>query len=217
MTFDAAAYASIKAQLKSVNLVAVTKQATPNDIVAAYHAGIRDFGENRVQDALVRMDAVKALLGDRAYHDIRWHFIGTLQRNKVRVVLGRFQMIQSIDSVVLAQAIARHQRGAPGAGRMRVLIQVNISGEEQKHGLRPDDSESIAGICRLLDVRGIMGIASEAHPERAFALAQDMFRRARARGCDWSVLSLGMSDDWRIALRYGATMVRIGSALFGKP
>lgn len=197
---------------EDVTLVAVTKEVDAARAAEAITAGVRDVGENRVQELQSKQAAL-------AGSPIRWHMIGTLQRNKVSPVVGRVALIHSVDSVRLAEAIGR--RAVAGTLQQDVLLEVNTGGEASKHGVDPAEAMDAAG--RLLDMeglrlRGLMTIAPEGDPRAA----RDAFRalrvlgdRLRERAPDAGELSMGMSDDFEIAIEEGATIVRIGSAIFG--
>ncbi len=195
-----------------VALVAVTKGFGTEACVEALEAGLRTFGENRVQEALGKMAAVAD--AGRAHGDrlIEWHLIGHLQTNKVRQVTGRFALIQSVDSVRLAGALART------APSQAVLVEVNVAREPQKSGVDPDDAlEVIAGVAGLLNVRGLMAMGpSGGDPSPAFMELRRLRDQAEQRlGTRLPVLSMGMSGDFEAALAAGSTMLRLGQALFG--
>jgi PLP dependent protein len=178
---------------------------------AAYDAGLHDVGENRVQEALSKMNDVTV--------PVRWHLIGHLQRNKAKTV-DRFALVHSVDSGRLADAVARvgDDRGEP----VRSLMQVNVSGEEAKGGLSPDEvgteGERWLGL-RGLRVDGVMTMAPLDADERTlrhtFAGARQVLQRLVALGHPAAELSMGMSNDYEIAVEEGATMVRLGTVLFG--
>jgi pyridoxal phosphate enzyme (YggS family) len=201
----------------SIRLIAVTKSVSVDRIRLAIDAGVRLLGENRLQEAVPKLTA----LGPRV--DLAWHFIGRLQRRKVKAVVGRFQMIHSLDSVELAAEIDRR---AGEAGLCQpVLLEVNIGGEASKAGFLPsavpDALAALDGMPNLA-VRGLMAIpppASEPEAARPYfrrvselarSVAHPGFRRVRMEH-----LSMGMSQDYEIAVEEGATMVRVGTAIFG--
>jgi pyridoxal phosphate enzyme (YggS family) len=194
-----------------VRIVAVTKTYGPDAVQAAYDAGLSDVGENRVQEALVKMDAVTA--------PVQWHLIGHLQRNKAKAA-DRFVLVHSVDSGRLADAVSRigELRGAP----IRVLMQVNASGEASKGGVSPDEAavegERWFGL-RGLSVEGVMTMAPLEADERTLRDTFGEARRVRdvlvAQGHPASELSMGMSNDYEVAVEEGATMVRLGTVLFG--
>lgn len=196
---------------QSVTLVAVTKTHGPEAVVAAVEAGVPDVGENRVQEALQKMEQVKV--------EARWHLIGHLQRNKVKA-LPRFVLTHSLDRPGLADdidAFARTQRRA-----FDVLMQVNVVGEESKGGYPPAAWEAEAQRLRGLAgvrVRGVMTMApldaDETTVRAVFAGARRAREVLRAAGHEATELSMGMSDDFEIAVEEGATCVRLGTVLFG--
>jgi PLP dependent protein len=186
-----------------VAIVAVTKGFGAEACLQALEAGLRMLGENRVQEALGKMEAVP---------DAEWHLIGHLQTNKVKQAAGRFSLIQSVDSVHLAQAISHL------VPSQAVLVEVNVTREPQKSGADPDQAlEVIADVAALLEVRGLMGMGpTEGNPGPAFAELRNLRDRAEQRlGTRLPVLSMGMSGDFEAALTAGSTMLRLGTALFG--
>lgn len=196
-----------------VKIVAVTKTHGADAVRAAVAAGITAVGENRVQEALAKQDQ----LADVA---VEWHLIGTLQRNKARHAVGRFALIHSVDRLDLAQELAR--RVAPGA-RQAVLVQVNCSNEPQKGGVEPDALPALLDGLRpldRLDVRGLMTMAAltadAAEQRGAFRLLRTLRDRAEAAGHPLPELSMGMSADLPVAVEEGATIVRLGTLLFGE-
>jgi pyridoxal phosphate enzyme (YggS family) len=196
-----------------VQIVAVTKTHGPDAIRAAVAAGLTAVGENRVQEALAKQDQ----LADVA---VEWHLIGTLQRNKARHAVGRFALIHSVDRLDLGQELAR--RVAP-SGRQAVLVQVNCSGEPQKGGVEPDALPALLEGLRPLDaleVRGLMTMAAltddAAEQRRAFRSLRTLRDRAEAAGHSLPELSMGMSADFPVAVEEGATIVRLGTLLFGE-
>jgi pyridoxal phosphate enzyme (YggS family) len=196
---------------QGVTIVAVTKTYGPDAATAAWEAGVRDVGENRVQEATSKMAEVSL--------PVRWHLIGHLQRNKVKQLDG-FHLVHSMDSARLADALDEHgrARGRP----MDVLLQVNVSGEGTKGGYGPADveaeAERLAGMTGLL-VRGVMTMApfdaGEATLRRVFGGARSAADKLRAAGLPATELSMGMSGDYEIAVEEGATLVRLGTVLFG--
>lgn len=195
-----------------VRVVAVTKGHGPEAVRAAADAGLRDVGENRVQEALPKQDAVAPLL-------LEWHLIGTLQRNKVRQVIGRFGLIHSVDRLELALELDRRNVGP----RQPVLIQVNCSGEPQKGGVDPDELPRLLDAVQPLtgiEVRGLMTMAAltddPVEQRRAFRQLRLLRDQAAQAGHLLPELSMGMSGDYPIAVEEGATMVRLGTVLFGE-
>lgn len=199
-------------RIEDVRLVAVTKGVDPERIREALALGIVDLGENRIQEALPKI----AALGSAP----RWHLVGHLQRNKVGRAIEAFALIHSVDSVRLAEEIAR-RAGVLGVD-IPVLLQVNVAGEPGKHGFAPDEvrdaARRIAGSPGV-GLRGLMTIAPLADdPETA----RPMFRRlrclseeVRAEVFDADELSMGMSQDYEVAIEEGATLIRVGRAIFG--
>ena len=210
--------ASVITQLHSelpstVKLVAVSKFKPVEDILAAYAAGQRAFGENRPQE----LAAKAKVLPD----DIEWHFIGHLQTNKLKQVLPYAALIESVDSEHLLTEI---DRAARSAGRtVDLLLEVHIAAEQTKQGFTPDEALALA---RRIDdfpgvrLRGVMGMATFTDDRdeirREFRLLKGLSAQLQAirPGCD--EVSMGMSEDWRIAVEEGTTIVRIGSAIFGE-
>ena len=192
----------------SVALVAVAKTKTPAEIRPALAAGQRLFGENRVQEALVKWPALKS-----EFSDIRLHLIGPLQTNKVREAVRLFDAIETVDREKLARALAAEM--AKQGRRLDCFIQVNTGEELQKAGVPPREADAFIALCRDelgLAVLGLMCIPPvDEEPALHFALLREIARR-NGLAC----LSMGMSADFEIAIRYGATHVRVGSAIFGE-
>ena len=195
-----------------VTLIAVTKTHGPDAVLAAWRAGVQNVGENKVQEALGKMAAVDV--------PVRWHLIGHLQRNKVRD-LGHFAVVHSIDRASIADAVS-----AFGIARKRsvdALVQVNVTGEESKGGFAPADmpAEAEQFVARAgLRVTGVMAMAPLGADERT---TRHVFQGARAArdllvsaGHPAFDLSMGMSNDYELAVEEGATMVRLGTVLFGE-
>jgi PLP dependent protein len=199
-----------------ITLVAVSKTMPVELVQMAYNLGVTDFGENRVQDALPKI---------AAFHPqgLRWHMIGHLQSNKASKVVSPFYSVQSVDSLHLAQMLNRH------AGEQRkhlsVLLQVNVSGEASKEGVPPAEISNLARqvvALPYIQVEGLMTIAPLVEdPEqvrpvfRELRLLRDRLR-AELPACSWQHLSMGMTDDFGVAIEEGATIVRIGRAIFGE-
>jgi pyridoxal phosphate enzyme (YggS family) len=196
---------------QAVTIVAVTKTHGPEAVQAAIDAGLGDVGENRIQEALPKMDAV-----DRS---VRWHLIGHLQRNKVKV-LPRFDLLHSLDSARLADAVDSVANS--DAERIDALVQVSVVGEETKGGFERADWASEAERLRGLSgiqVRGVMTMAPLNADERTlrtvFSGAREAREVFRAAGHPALELSMGMSNDYELAVEEGATLVRLGTILFG--
>ena len=184
-------------------IVAVTKGFGAETCRAALAAGLRVLGENRVHEAVLKMDEVP---------DAEWHLIGHLQTNKVRQAAGRFALIHSVDSVRLATELARVEP------QQAVLLEVNVAREPQKHGADPDRAqEAITAIASLIELRGLMAMGpSQGDPAPAFRELRQMRDEAEQRlGKSLPVLSMGMSGDFEVAVAEGSTMLRLGQALFG--
>jgi len=193
-----------------VTLVAVVKGFPPEAVRQAAAAGMRHFGENRVQEAQAKLP----LLADLSPRPT-WHMVGHLQTNKVKTALNLFDIIHSVDSLHLAEAISRR---APTSVRVPVLLETNIAGDPAKYGFSPEELPTqTEAIRRLpgLDVRGLMTVAPMAEDPDELRPA---FRRLRqlAQSLDLPELSMGMTDDFEVALEEGATIVRIGRAIFGE-
>ena len=196
-----------------VRIVAVTKAHGPEAVRAAVAAGLTDIGENRVQEAMEKQDELAGVRVD-------WHLIGTLQRNKARHAVGRFALIHSVDRLDLAAELDR--RAAEGT-RQAVLVQVNCSGEPQKGGVGPDGVpallEALGGFARL-EVRGLMTMSAltddVAEQRRAFRLLRELRDAGERSGHRLPELSMGMSGDFHVAVEEGATMIRLGTLLFGE-
>jgi hypothetical protein len=196
-----------------VRIVAVTKSHGPEAVRAAVEAGLTDVGENRVQEALAKQDALRDVA-------VRWHLIGPLQRNKVRAVVGRFALLQAVDRPELVGELARRI----GVGPVQpVLVEVNCSGEGQKAGVDPDALPGLLDLLRqhpVLEVQGLMTLAEltddPSRQRRAFRTLRDLRDRMTAAGHALPELSMGMSADFAVAVEEGATMVRLGTLLFGE-
>jgi pyridoxal phosphate enzyme (YggS family) len=195
---------------EAVTLVAVTKGRAVTDVRALWELGQRDFGENRVQEAVPKMEA--------GPEPARWHLIGHLQENKINKILPRVFMIQSVDSVQLATAIA--MRAARATRRLPVLLEVKTSPEATKQGLAPEvvpETARAVAAFGALELRGFMTLApmaGEAAARQAFTLLRRVAEAARPHVSGALILSMGMSDDFEIAIEEGATMVRVGRALW---
>jgi pyridoxal phosphate enzyme (YggS family) len=194
-----------------VVLVAVTKTLPVERIREAIGLGLRQFGENRVQEALPKIEEIGPA-------DLDWHLIGHLQTNKVKFIEGRFRMVQSVDSVGLAEALDQRLQSA-----LDVLIEVNVAEEPQKTGALPADLSDVARAVngsQHLRLRGLMTVAPMVNDGEQ---VRPVFRGLRSLrdttsqqlGVPLPVLSMGMTDDYPIAIEEGATMLRLGRALFG--
>ncbi len=195
-----------------ITLIAVSKTMPAERIREAFRLGIRDFGENKVQEL-----ALKA--GELADLPIRWHLVGHLQTNKVRAVLPHAAMIHSVDSLHLVRKI--HESLAPGRS-IDLLLQVNTSGEESKFGVAPDDLAWLAASIRGLDRLRVLGLMTlgpltddEDAIRRSFRELRGLLPALRQSFPEADLLSMGMSGDFETAIEEGATHVRVGTALFG--
>lgn len=198
----------------TITLLAVSKGQPAAAVRTAYALGQRAFGENYVQEAIAKTNHLSDAPG------VEWHLIGPLQSNKARAAAACFAWVQSIDRTSIAErlAIARHEQAAP----LNLCVQVNISGEASKSGVTPDQALPLAHAVAVLPriaLRGFMAIAevtADTRRQRAqFRVLRDLFDAARADGLSVDTLSMGMSADVEAAIAEGATMVRVGSALFG--
>ncbi|HSD15977.1 MAG TPA: YggS family pyridoxal phosphate-dependent enzyme [Thermomonas sp.] len=194
-------------------LLAVSKTRSPDEIAALAGAGQQAFGENYVQEALPKIDALRGL-------GLEWHLIGHLQSNKAELAARAFDWVQSVDRMKLVAALARHRPVELPA--LNVLLQVNIDDEASKHGCGPAGIDALADAVAAeprLRLRGLMAIPAP-HEDRsrrrdAFRAMRALFDALQARHPGIDTLSMGMSEDYVPAIEDGATMVRIGSALFG--
>ncbi|RYE76069.1 MAG: YggS family pyridoxal phosphate-dependent enzyme [Oxalobacteraceae bacterium] len=199
-----------------IALLAVSKTITPDLLLEAYVAGQRAFGENYLQEALDKMAALK----DRA-PDIDWHFIGPIQSNKTRPIAENFDWVHSVDRLKIAQRLSEQRPS--GLPPLNICIQVNVSGEASKSGCSPQDlpalAQAVAGLPGL-SLRGLMTIpepaATEAGQRRPLRTLRELADQLRAQGLALDTLSMGMSADLAAAIAEGATMVRIGTAIFGE-
>lgn len=196
----------------SVLVLAVSKTKPAAAVAAAYAAGQRDFGENFLQDALGKLDCVPM--------DTNWHFIGAVQSNKTRAIAERFAWVHTIERMRIARRLS-DQRPTDSAP-LSVCVQVNISGEDSKAGVGEDEAldlaQEIAALPRMR-LRGFMAIphpaSSLAEQRVPFTRLRELLRRAQRAGLTLDTLSMGMSDDMEAAIAEGATIVRIGTAIFG--
>ena len=202
----------------SVRLVGASKRQPLDVLTAAYAQGLRCFGENRVQEAVAKAPELPA--------DIEWHLLGPLQSNKVRKAVALFRVVHSVDRLAIAREL--DEEAARQGRTLGGFVEVNLGAEESKHGFPPDDLAAVlAPLATLahLEIRGLMAIpppgesaeASRPHFRRLAGLRDELGRRPewRARGFAGE-LSMGMSDDFEVAIEEGATQVRVGSALFGE-
>jgi pyridoxal phosphate enzyme (YggS family) len=187
---------------EDVTLVAVSKTMPVEVVREAIRAGVHDLGENRAQELAPKAEALAS-----EARGVRWHFVGRLQRNKVRTIAPYVALWQSVDRPEIADAIAQH---APSAA---VLVQVNVAGEEQKGGCTVNDTPALIEHCRTtgLDVQGLMTVPpADGDPRPWFAMLRQLVERSGLSTC-----SMGMTGDFEPAIAEGATMVRVGTAVFG--
>lgn len=200
-----------KQQLKQQSrLIAVSKTKPAASVTAAYQAGQRAFGENYVQELVSKATELQQLDG------IEWHFIGPIQSNKTKDIAFYADWVHSIDRLKIAERLSA-QRPLDKAP-LQVLLQVNISGEESKSGIEPADLMSLAAqVAKLpqLTLQGLMAIPEPGKGAEAFAQMQKLSLHLQQQHPDAKELSMGMSDDWQDALRFGSTMIRLGTAIFG--
>ncbi len=200
--------------IDQVRLLAVSKTQPASAIAALARLGQREFGENRLDEAQLKMDALQT-------HSLTWHFIGPIQSNKTRPIAERFDWVQSVDRPKIARRLAEQRPGH--LPPLNVLIQVNADDEPQKAGCAPDQVEAlaalIAGLAQLR-LRGLMAIPAPRDDESGqlavFERIHHWYQALKARGHDIDTLSIGMSGDLEAAVNSGSTMVRIGTALFGE-
>lgn len=198
-----------------VTLITVSKTKPLSDLRIAYEEGSRDFGENKVQELVSKIDEMPS--------DVKWHLIGHLQRNKVKYIAGKVAMIHSVDSYRLAEEI--NVQAKKNSCVIPILIEINIAGEDTKFGIKPEEAEElIREISELENVKvsGLMTIAPNvANPEenRAYFKAmKDLFVDISSKNIDnveMKVLSMGMTNDYTVAVEEGATMIRVGTGIFG--
>ncbi len=205
-----------------ITLVGVTKTLPSEMVIDGFNAGLRNFGENRFQGAPEKIDQSLKVIGPE-FNDSLWHFIGTLQKNKVRKVVDHFGYIQSLDSHSLIQRV---DRIAGETGRkLRGLIQINVSGAESQQGIPFDEVEEfVKNIPELenLIIDGIMTIGPNTSDRdevrRSFSLIRELSEKLsenRIKNINFNTISMGMSGDYEIAIEEGATLVRVGTAIFG--
>ena len=192
-----------------VRLIAVSKTFPVERIREIAAAGQRLFGENKVQEALAKQDELD---------NIEWHLIGPLQRNKARQVVGRFALLHGVDSIRLVDELQR--RAANADLRQPILLQVRLGGEETKSGVDAEELSTLVDHvldCPALELRGLMTIPSREEPQRWFAQLRELAEKERTRsGLALPELSMGMSGDYELAIAEGATLVRVGRAIFGE-
>ena len=202
--------------VSEVTLIAVSKHKPEEDILEAYNAGVRDFGENYVQELYEKIQDLP--------DDINWHMIGHLQRNKVKYIVDRVSMIHSVDSVKLAKEIS--ERSLKLGKVTDILAQINMAGEESKFGLRPEESFEFAKEISFLKGVRLRGLMTSAPFVDDGEKNRNIFRSMKNLSVDimnknidnilMDTLSMGMTADYTVAVEEGATLVRVGTAIFGK-
>ncbi len=201
--------------VNDVTLIAVTKTYGVDVINEAIDCGVTDIGENRVQEIMEKYESVKP---------VRWHLIGHLQKNKVKYIIDKVELIHSVDSFELAKEIDKHAKKHNKV--QRILLEVNVSGEESKFGIKPGECEELCrNIAQLENVKieGLMTIAPFVDDQELLgtvfsglkALAGEI-DAAGIEGVEMKELSMGMTNDFPLAIAHGATMVRVGTGIFGK-
>ncbi|MDE6891063.1 MAG: YggS family pyridoxal phosphate-dependent enzyme [Lachnospiraceae bacterium] len=211
-----AACGRVGRESKDVTLIAVSKTKPVSAIMEAYEHGIREFGENKVQELTQKAEVLPK--------DIRWHMIGHLQRNKVKYVVGKAALIHSVDSVRLAEEISRE--AVKKQITVSILIEVNIAGEDSKFGVSPGETEAlIREIAKLpgIHIEGLMTIApyvDDAEENRQYFSALKQLsvdiKRKNIDNVNVDVLSMGMTGDYMVAVEEGASYVRVGTGIFGE-
>ncbi len=202
---------------EEVTLIAVSKTMPVEDLKAAYESGVRDFGENKVQELLDKIPQMPP--------DVRWHMIGHLQRNKVKYIVDKVWLIHSVDSLRLAEEISRE--AVKRNITVNILVEVNVASEESKFGAAPGEAAALVGeIARLpgISIKGLMAIApfvEDAEDNRIYfrnlkQLSVDILRQNADNISVGSVLSMGMTGDYEVAVEEGAGYVRVGTGIFGK-
>lgn len=201
---------------EEVTLIAVSKTKPLKDLREAYEAGARDFGENKVQELMEKIPALPS--------DIRWHMIGHLQRNKVKYIVDKVYMIHSVDSLRLAEEISREAEKRNLT--VRILMEVNVAGEESKFGVSVEDAPELAREIALLPGLSLEGLMTIAPYVQNAEENRKVFSRLRQLAVDISgknidnvsmnVLSMGMTGDYEVAIEEGASLVRVGTGIFGE-
>ena len=191
----------------SVRLLAVSKARTAAEVRAAHAAGLSEFGENYAQEAVAKIAALADL-------DITWHYVGGIQSNKTHDIAERFQWVHTVDRLKIATRL-----DAAASREINVCIQVNVDSEPQKNGVVPADLATlVCGVAQLpkLRLRGLMAIPERGRTSSSFRRTKALFdAQTPTAGPHWDTLSMGMSDDFAVAIKEGSTLVRIGTAIFG--
>ncbi|MCK4715336.1 MAG: YggS family pyridoxal phosphate-dependent enzyme [Candidatus Marinimicrobia bacterium] len=201
---------------QDIILIVISKTRSADIVSMAIDCGVRNFGENKIQEAIPKINDL-----NKRHSDLTWNMVGHLQTNKAKIAVVNFDMIQSIDSIKLARKISGIAQQLQK--NIDILIEVNISGEKSKYGINSDDVEKINGeIASLpnINVRGLMTIgpltSDVAIIRNAFRRMRKVFENIRDRkNNDFNILSMGMTDDYKIAIQEGSMMIRLGRAIFG--
>jgi hypothetical protein len=201
---------------EEVTLIAVSKTKPNEAILETYDAGIVDFGENKIQELRDKIEQIQL--------PIKWHMIGHLQRNKVKYIVENIELIHSVDSYRLAEKI--HEEGLKHNKKVQVLIQVNVANEDSKFGIQANELESLLrkiSTLNYIQVKGLMTIApytSEPEENRSyFRKMKELYVDITTKNIDnvtMEILSMGMTNDYEVAIEEGATMVRVGTGIFGE-
>ncbi len=201
---------------EDIKVIAVTKTIATERINNVYEYGLRDMGENRVQELMEKYDKLP--------EDCKWHLIGHLQTNKVKYIIDKVEMIHSVDSLELAKEI--NTRAARHSRKVDILLQVNVSGEESKFGIKPeqvDDYVDLISKMENISLRGLMTVAPYAqNPQDIRPVFRNLYniyidiKRKRIDNVNMDYLSMGMSNDYEVAIEEGSNLVRIGTSIFGK-
>ncbi len=208
---------------EGIQLLAVSKTFGPEAVLEAVRAGQRAFGENYLQEALDKIAAVGAALQpeQNTLPPLEWHFIGPIQSNKTRQIAAHFDWVHTVEREKIARRLSEQR--PPHLAPLNICLEVNISGESSKSGVAPDDLaalvQTVAAMPRLR-LRGLMAIpepvADFDMQRKSFARLRQLFENLNAQGCGLDTLSMGMSADMKAAIAEGATIVRVGSAIFGQ-
>ncbi|MDP4092036.1 MAG: YggS family pyridoxal phosphate-dependent enzyme [Bacillota bacterium] len=201
---------------EDIRIIAVTKTVEEERIIKAINAGISDLGENRVQELLKKYDNIN--------EPCNWHLIGHLQSNKVKYIIDKVTMIHSVDSIELLEEI--HKKAEKAGRVIDILVQVNVAGEETKSGIAPEEVRQFlkeAAVYRNVKVKGLMTIAPFSEdPESVRPVFRELHKifidinKENIDNIDMAFLSMGMSNDFEVAIEEGANIVRIGTAIFGR-
>lgn len=197
----------------SITLIAVCKSVAIEDVAAAYAAGLRDFGENYIQEAAARWNSPRL-----QFPDVHLHFIGHLQRNKVKNIAGRFEVIHSVDSLELARSIS--STAAANGNKISILLEVKLDNSQTRFGIDPELISAAAALVRTLpgiQLRGLMGMGPPIlSPEESRPFFQKLHKLwSELAEEERQILSMGMSGDFEVAIEEGATHIRLGTAIFG--